>query len=224
MGRISDSKARLIQAALDLIVSNGFGAVSVDQICERSGVRKGSFYHFFPSKTDLAIAAFEEAWTTRALPFFEQVFHSDMPPLERLSRWCSEVYREQKEVFDATGHVPGCPFCSVGSEMAAQDERIRQKAEELLGRGLIHLERTLRDAQRERAIRIEDPVESARSLAAFVSGTVLQAKVRNDPEVLRGLDRAVLLFLGAPPPAPASARGKKAARSSSTSTRRSPSS
>ena len=56
MGRVSDAKQRLLQATIDLIWQNSYGAVTVDNICERAGVKKGSFYYFFPSKTDLVVA------------------------------------------------------------------------------------------------------------------------------------------------------------------------
>jgi len=59
MGRTSDTRERLLEAAIDLLWASSFGAVSVDQICEGAGVKKGSFYHFFESKIDLAIAAYD---------------------------------------------------------------------------------------------------------------------------------------------------------------------
>jgi len=57
MGRVSDARQRLLDATIDLIWQNSYGAVTVDDICERAGVKKGSFYYFFPSKTDLVVAA-----------------------------------------------------------------------------------------------------------------------------------------------------------------------
>ena len=57
MGRTSDAKDRLMTAALDLIWSESYGAVTIDDICQRAEVKKGSFYYFFESKSDLAVAA-----------------------------------------------------------------------------------------------------------------------------------------------------------------------
>ena len=50
-------KERLMDAAMDLMWQNNYGAASVDAICERSGAKKGSFYYFFKSKSELAAAA-----------------------------------------------------------------------------------------------------------------------------------------------------------------------
>ena len=47
---------------MELIWEQSYGSVSVDVICERAGARKGSFYHFFPSKSDLAAVAIEDHW------------------------------------------------------------------------------------------------------------------------------------------------------------------
>lgn len=201
MGRTSDTREKLLQAALDLIWSSSFGSVSVDQICERAQVKKGSFYHFFPSKTDLAVAAYEEAWRNHAEPFFASVFRPDVPGLQRITRWCEEIYRLQKESYAATGHVPGCPFSSIASEMATQDERLRRTAEEILEREHAHFERALRDAIDAGAIRPGDPAAIARMLGTFLLGATLQAKVHNDPELLRSLGTQACELLGATVPA-----------------------
>src|SRR6266852_4586261 len=62
MGRTGAAKEKLLAVAFDLIWNNSYGAVSVDQICARARVNKGSFYYYFPSKADLAVAAYEAFW------------------------------------------------------------------------------------------------------------------------------------------------------------------
>jgi TetR/AcrR family transcriptional repressor of nem operon len=198
MGRPSEAREKLLDAALELIWANSYGSVSVDQICESAGVKKGSFYHFFPSKEDLAVAAFEVHWQRDIEPEIDRIFHPDRAPVERIEGWCDAIYAEQKAHFDARGHVPGCPFCSVGSEMGTLNERLRRKVEDLLERALFQLERTLRDGQRDGSMRVADPAAKARSLHALAMGVMFQAKVENDPEVLRGLRQQVLDLLGAP--------------------------
>lgn len=59
MGRTSDAKDRLIAAAMELMYARGYTAVGVQEICDRAGVNKGSFYHFFPSKQALVLAVIE---------------------------------------------------------------------------------------------------------------------------------------------------------------------
>jgi TetR/AcrR family transcriptional repressor of nem operon len=200
MGRPSEARDKLLEAALDLIWSSSYGSVGVDQICERAGVKKGSFYHFFPSKEDLAVAAFEEHWQTDIQPEIDRIFAPEIPPLDRIGMWCDAIYAEQKQLFDTHGHVPGCPFACIGSEMGTQSERLRRKSEEMLERGVFQLERTLRDAQRAGILSAPDPDAKARLLYTLVMGAMFQAKVENDPEVLRKLRGQVFDVLGVPAP------------------------
>ena len=148
MGRTSNAKERLLQVAFDLIWEQSYGAVSVDDICVRAKVKKGSFYYFFPSKSDLAVAAYEENWQQRR-PLYDQTFSPQVPPLERLENFCNNMYERQKEKKLKTGRVLGCPFASVGCELSTQDEKIRQKAQEMFDRFCLYIEIALRDACRE---------------------------------------------------------------------------
>ncbi|TDW24281.1 TetR/AcrR family transcriptional regulator [Kribbella kalugense] len=50
---------RLTSAARDLFASEGYGHTSLDSVCERAGVTKGSLYHHFHGKAELFEAVFE---------------------------------------------------------------------------------------------------------------------------------------------------------------------
>ncbi len=52
-----DTRTKLLDAALRVIRTKGYGASTVDDICQAAGVSKGSFFHHFVSKEDLALAA-----------------------------------------------------------------------------------------------------------------------------------------------------------------------
>ena len=51
------SKTRLLDAALTVIRTKGYAATTVDDICQEAGVTKGSFFHHFKSKDELALGA-----------------------------------------------------------------------------------------------------------------------------------------------------------------------
>ena len=196
MGRTSDAKQKLLDAAIDLIWSASYASVGVDQICERAGVKKGSFYHFFPSKTELAIAAYDAFYAAKA-PIYERVFAPEIPPLDRIAGWCRAVYETQLERYREAGHVCGCPFASIGDEMGGQDERLRKKMQEFLERATRYLEFALRDAHARGLVQIDDPAAKARSLQALMLGHMLQAKVMNDPEILRDTVTDAMELIGA---------------------------
>ena len=50
------SKAKLLDAAVRVIRTKGYIATTVDDLCHAAGVTKGSFFHHFDSKEQLAIA------------------------------------------------------------------------------------------------------------------------------------------------------------------------
>jgi TetR/AcrR family transcriptional repressor of nem operon len=51
------TRARILDAALNVIRSKGYAATSIDELCAASGVTKGGFFHHFKNKEDLAVAA-----------------------------------------------------------------------------------------------------------------------------------------------------------------------
>ena len=196
MGRTSDAKEHLLAVAFDLIWRQSYGSVSVDDICARAGVKKGSFYYFFPSKSDLAVAAYEEHWQQRR-PILDRTFSPLVPPLERIQNYCQVVYENQKAKFKKTGRVLGCPFASVGCELSTQDEKIRQKSLEVFERGCKYIEHALRDAHKEGLIEKCDFSKKSQAISSFILGMLLQAKVKNDVEVLRELGPAIMQMAGA---------------------------
>src|SRR5436309_200261 len=94
MPRTSDAKERLMDAATKLVWTSSYGGTSVDAICERAGVRKGSFYYFFKSKSELAVAALEADWRKRKGPY-DAAFSPTVPPLQRLLNYFDLVYESQ---------------------------------------------------------------------------------------------------------------------------------
>ena len=81
--RQSPAKDKLIGAAVKVVREKGFHATSVDELCAEAGVTKGAFFHHFPTKTDLGIAA-AEAWKLHANDLFGSapyMAHED--PLDR---------------------------------------------------------------------------------------------------------------------------------------------
>jgi len=196
MAKVSDAKERLLQVAFDLIWDNSYSAVSVDHICERADVNKGSFYYYFKSKADLAVASYEEHWREKQ-PELDRIFSPQIPPLERLSQWCNYVIERQKQKAQKYGRVCGCPYASVGSEVATQDEKIRAKTQELFERNLRYLESAIADAKREGLVHCKDPIVAARRIYSVALGMLLRAKVRNDLGVLEDLEPAIMDLIGA---------------------------
>ena len=63
-----ESKIKLVDAAVSVVRAKGYAAARVDDICAAAGLTKGSFFHHFDSKEDLALAAAERWGATTARP------------------------------------------------------------------------------------------------------------------------------------------------------------
>jgi TetR/AcrR family transcriptional repressor of nem operon len=175
---------------------NSYHATSVDDICRAAGVRKGSFYHFFPSKSDLALAALEAYWRRRKT-VLDELFSPTLPPLRRITGYFDYVAKTQRARRGKCGSVLGCPFFSVGSEIGTQTSALGAKIREILDRQKLYFETAIRDAHAQRAIRAPDARTVARLLFAFYQGTLAQARIRNDPRILGELRPGALALLGA---------------------------
>src|SRR6202008_1012939 len=102
MPRVSDMKERLTDAAMDLMWRNSYSTVSVDAICERAGAKKGSFYYFFKSKSELASDALEAEWKKKKTDM-DAIFSPTVPPLERFDRYFDFVHDRLAEVQQKCG-------------------------------------------------------------------------------------------------------------------------
>ncbi len=196
MKKPSDTKEKLLQVGFDLIWDSSYGSVSVDDICKRAGINKGSFYYFFPSKADLVVAAYEEHWQLKR-PKMERIFAAQVPPLERIHQWCELIYEGQREKAEKYGHVCGCPFASVGSETATFDEKIRAKSEFLMHTSRKYVERALADAITEGSVTVKDPAATSLTLQSLLLGMLLEARVQNDLKVLDHMESTILEIIGA---------------------------
>jgi len=195
MGRVSDAKERLMQAAQDLIWENSYGSTTVDAICDRANVKKGSFYHFFDSKSDLAVAAIDSDWAERRKRI-DAIFSPTVPPLERLRAYFEQVHLKQVEIKKERGRVLGCPLFTLGCEVSTQDQLIRAKVEEVLGQYMKYFESAIRDAAADGLIRAPDAASKARLLFAYFEGALAQARIQNNAELLRDLQTGFMEILG----------------------------
>jgi TetR/AcrR family transcriptional repressor of nem operon len=195
MPRISDAKLRLMEAARTLIWENSYGSISVDAICHRADVRKGSFYHFFESKSALAAEALEADWLGRRA-LLDEMFSPQSPPLDRLRRYLDYVFDRQAAAHAKCGCVLGCPILSIGCEVSTQDPVIRMKVRDILARQLRYFETAIRDADAEGSIHAPNPRVKARSMYALIQGALTQARILDDLEIVKDARLGVFDLLG----------------------------
>jgi len=188
-------KERLMDAAMDLMWQNSYSAASVDAICERAGAKKGSFYYFFKSKSELAAAALEADWKKKRVEM-DSIFSPTIPPLERFDRYFDFVCERLAEVQKKCGSILGCPFMSVGSEVSTQDQIVRGTIDRIMDRKLQFFVSAVRDAASEGLIETTDPVAKAQALFSSYQGTIAQARIQNDIDLIRDFKHVAREVLG----------------------------
>jgi TetR/AcrR family transcriptional repressor of nem operon len=195
MGRTSNARHRLIEAIGSLIWVGSYGSTSIDDICAKAGVKKGSFYYFFESKADLAIAAIDSEWQVRRVEL-DAIFSPVVPPLDRFQKLADFVYRSQSDAKQQFGCVLGCPLFALGAEISTQETKLQKKIEEVLNFKRMYFESAIRDAHAIGLIHAPDAAQKARLLFTFYQGLLTEARIRNDLEVFRDAGRGTLQLLG----------------------------
>lgn len=196
MGRVSDARQRLMTAVTELIWTGSYGRTTIDQICDKAGVKKGSFYYFFDSKASLALAAMEVGWGEYKKKL-DAIFSATVPPLERLRRYCEMGYQEQLEMKEKHGCVLGCPLCTLGAEVSTVEAGLRERIDDMMRQLRLYLETSIRDAAAEGSVSVNDVTAASRVVHAYMEGLLAQARIQNNVEVLREMGEGILMILGA---------------------------
>jgi TetR/AcrR family transcriptional regulator, transcriptional repressor for nem operon len=188
---------RLMNAAMLLIWTNSYGSTSVEAICQKAAAKKGSFYHFFESKSALAVKALEADWRRKKMRM-DEIFSPTVPPLDRLRRYFLHVYQGQTKAFAECGAVLGCPYCSIGCETGTQDRAISKQVRKIFNENERYFESAIRDADAEGMISAPNAKAKARMLVAYFQGCLTKARIENDARPLKNLPAGALELLGAP--------------------------
>jgi TetR/AcrR family transcriptional repressor of nem operon len=195
MGRCSNAKERLMEAVSELIWTGSYGSTTIDQICDKAGVKKGSFYYFFDSKADLASAALDSNWNCKRAEL-DAIFSSTIPPLERLRRYCEYGNKYQREIQSKCGCVLGCPLLTLGAEICTQEVGLQKKIQDILEQKRKYLESAVRDAHAAGQIDAPDAAAKARILFAYYQGLQAEARIKNSLTILQDAIRGTYDLLG----------------------------
>jgi len=111
---------RIMAVAADLFYKQGYRATGVNEVIDKSGVAKATFYSHFPAKDDLAVAYLEQA-REGELAYLDQCEAAETEPL---GRFLSVVKSVGPWLI---GHdFGGCPFINITAETHDGDDRLRQ--------------------------------------------------------------------------------------------------
>jgi TetR/AcrR family transcriptional repressor of nem operon len=186
-----DTRTRILATAREMFHGRSYADVGIQEICEGARVQKGSFYHFFPSKHDLAIAVIDDMAGDWAHGFVAEAFDQNLRPLERLDYLIDAAYYWQKAAKDIEGRMPGCLFGNLALEMSTRDDVMRAKLNAVFDRAKGRFLATLDKAVRAGALAPMNTEATATAMLAYLEGIILLAKTRNDPDVILLLGPAI---------------------------------
>ena len=135
-----DTRHRILETAAEEFASRGFEGVSLNQLIDRLGMSKGSFYYYFDDKADLFTTVADLAWAI-VLPVEQldlETFNADTfwPSLEALMQEARSRIRANPWLVGFTRLMYDPPeIAGVRESLAEKFDEARQWQAELIRRG-----------------------------------------------------------------------------------------
>jgi TetR/AcrR family transcriptional regulator, transcriptional repressor for nem operon len=185
------TRARIVQAATDLVGERGAADTSLDDVRKRAHASKSQLYLYFDDRDDLMRAV---AQTTCDLVMDSQADAlAEFDSLAGIERYLDMTVANQVQM-----QARGCPIGSLVPQLAERDEDARLE----LADGYARWEQGLRDGLKRMADHGElqkdaDPAQLAKQTLAILQGGLLLTKVRRDPGELHAAADAALSLIRA---------------------------
>ncbi|CAL9471049.1 HTH-type transcriptional repressor NemR [Nocardiopsis dassonvillei] len=196
MGRTSDARDRLLDSSRRLMRTRGYTALGVAEICAEAGVKKGSFYHFFDSKQALTVETVEEHWSEERRSL-EGALAEAEGPLARLRALVEYLMGVQRADHRASGEIHGCLYGNLALEVSGREPEVRERLAAVFEDQIAMVADLIAQARGAGLIGGSGSEHAlAATLIAQIEGTVLLARVRNDPALLDGAWGGVERLLG----------------------------
>jgi TetR/AcrR family transcriptional repressor of nem operon len=177
-------REKLIGAGLTLLHQKGFNATGIQELADRAGVPKGSFYNHFDSKDAFAVEILERYWRNGNTHMLADLAAGNA--LARLRRYFDTLVqiRREKE-FSA-----GCLLGNFTAELSDQSQVVRDQLTVFFKLWSDAIETCIREGQQDGSI---TPDLNPTSLASYIlnswEGAVLRSKAeRNDKPLRQFLD------------------------------------
>jgi len=177
-----ESKTKLLDAALQVIRAKGYAATTLDDICHQAGVTKGSFFHHFKSKDELALAAVDHWMALTDAVFANASYQEEQDPLARLLGYVDF----RAEILTGDLHDYTCLLGTLVQETYATHPHIRAACEEGLASHVAGLTHDIKAAKQRYAQRASwSPESLGYFIQAVLQGSFIFAKAQRGPETVR---------------------------------------
>lgn len=177
--RHGNTKERLMEAAQELMLTKGYTATSVDDVCKAAGLTKGSFFHYFQGKEELG-HELARAFNDKAARQFGPRLAAVEDPLDRVYAYV--------DLRMEVAHWPGGLRCMLGTfvqELFETHPTLRDTCHDCLVEHTAMIERDLALAKARYAPEADwEPLSVARHLMSVLQGGMVMAKAAHEPELL----------------------------------------
>lgn len=171
----------LIEKGLELFASKGYSATGVQDITDAAGVPKGSFYNYFQSKEDFALAVLEK-YRDEAHEGMAAQLAGTASPLRRLRAF----FEEGRVKALADGFAGGCLAGRLAQELAGEQPSFWPVLDRVFGCMQGGVAKLLEEAVEKGELRRE---EDLAGLASFLlsswQGAATRAKAAGNDQALR---------------------------------------
>lgn len=177
------TKDKLLDAAIKLMRARGFNGTSVDNICAEAGVTKGSFFHYFRSKDEIAEAAVKRFADDLA----DQASHGQLQAIDDpVARLNARLDSAKTAMGGSSRQTKGCLIGTLAQEMALSNPELRAATESALARMAADFARDLEAAAAasRRLASDFDPKNVADLYLAIIQGSLLIAKTRETTAIV----------------------------------------
>ena len=176
------SKTKLLDATLALVRMKGYAATTIDDVCQRAELTKGSFFHHFKGKEELAVQAAKH-WSAVTGGLFAMAPYTTLAdPTDRVLGYVDF----RKAII--RGEVPEftCFVGAMAQEIHQTNPAIRQACDASIREHAARVEADIALAMDERGIKTDF---TAKSLAlytqAVLQGAFILAKAENGRETAK---------------------------------------
>lgn len=121
-----ETRERIFQAALELFRRRGFDAVTVEEICDRADVAKGTFFNHFPRKEGV-FAFLAEQWQVEAAGRAAAILAQPGAALERLI----DMFVEFAEFYERERGLAAHMLQEWGRQLRSPDDEIWRRWNQL---------------------------------------------------------------------------------------------
>jgi TetR/AcrR family transcriptional regulator, transcriptional repressor for nem operon len=175
------TRKKLIQAALTLMLRQGFASTTVDQICAEAQLTKGSFFHYFPSKEAIGQAALDDFAMAGTQLYSAAWEDPQLDPLQQLHR----IFDIMISFNQSRTQPCVCMVGMMSQELSRTNATMRKSCEKHLTHWNKMVTKMLTAAKKLHPPRIDfDPTQVAWFLNSLWQGSMLIGKTRQTPKMI----------------------------------------